>query len=332
MSAKVGCTEQGKQGTVRVFVGLIVTWHCQASLKCLPQCMWNRQAHIVALGCMPSALTTCQCNYKSSDTMPSQCFLLHGPRLTFTSATLHQHSTGFKHYRLSGLECTKRFDKEYEYQQLNLVFIHSCLRLSKFRQLQHLEALYYHLNYCDRSLHQNFKGLVQFRPFLIVLSSAQNCIKLLLTMEAQINTNKANLSNKVLLYFCHPLKHTSYNLWGECLDLWSESFKSSAPLSSLFAVLRNSLILPHQWCSTEKSRPLHCQSLRVPVLFDNVFCGSLDSPPFLLFFPPLHALSLFASSIILLTRFRVFLRCLAGGWRGILRSGMKGGQRSLSLV
>lgn len=142
-------------------------------------------------------------------------------------------------------------------------------------------------------------------------------------MEAQINTNKANLSNKVLLYFCHPLKHTSYNLWGECLDLWSESFKSSAPLSSLFAVLRNSLILPHQWCSTEKSRPLHCQSLRVPVLFDNVFCGSLDSPPFLLFFPPLHALSLFASSIILLTRFRVFLRCLAGdgggywevGWR-----------------
>lgn len=36
MSAKVGCTEQGKQGTVRVFVGLIVTWHCQASLKCLP--------------------------------------------------------------------------------------------------------------------------------------------------------------------------------------------------------------------------------------------------------------------------------------------------------
>lgn len=98
-------------------------------------------------------------------------------------------------------------------------------------------------------------------------------------MEAQINTNKANLSNKVLLYFCHPLKHTSYNLWGECLDLWSESFKSSAPLSSLFAVLRNSLILPHQWCSTEKSRPLHCQSLRVPVLFDNVFCGSLDSPP-----------------------------------------------------
>lgn len=36
MSAKVGCTEQGKQGTVRVFVGLIVTWHCQASLKRLP--------------------------------------------------------------------------------------------------------------------------------------------------------------------------------------------------------------------------------------------------------------------------------------------------------
>lgn len=102
-------------------------------------------------------------------------------------------------------------------------------------------------------------------------------------MAAQINTNKANLSNKVLLYFSHPLKHTSYNLWGECLDLRSESLKSSAPLSSLFAVLRNSLILPHQWRSTEKSRPLYCQPLRVPVLFDSVFCGSLDTP--LLFFP-----------------------------------------------
>lgn len=97
-------------------------------------------------------------------------------------------------------------------------------------------------------------------------------------MAAQINTNKANLSNKVLLYFSHPLKHTSYNLWRECLDWRSDSLKSSALLSSLFAVLRNSLILPHQWRSTEKSRPLYCQPLRVPVLFDSVFCGSLDTP------------------------------------------------------
>ena len=102
-------------------------------------------------------------------------------------------------------------------------------------------------------------------------------------MAARINCNKANLSNKVLLYFSHPLKHTSYNLRGECLDLRSESLKSTAPLSSLFAVFRNSLILPHQWCSTEKSRPLHCQPLRVSVLFDNVFCGSLDTPSH--FFP-----------------------------------------------
>lgn len=107
-------------------------------------------------------------------------------------------------------------------------------------------------------------------------------------MAAQINTNKANLSNKVLLYFIHPLKHTSYNLWGGgCLDLRSESLKSSAPLSSLFAVLWNSLILPHQWRSTEKSRPLHCQPLRVPVLFDSVFCGSLDTPPSFFFQHPL---------------------------------------------
>lgn len=133
-------------------------------------------------------------------------------------------------------------------------------------------------------------------------------------MAVQINTNKANLSNKVLLYFSHPLKHTSYNLWGECLDLRSESLKSSATLSSLFAVLMNSLILPHQWRSTEKSRPLHCQPLRVPVLFDSVFCGSLDTP--LLFLPaPPHAPSLFASSIIPLTRFRVGM----GGW--ILKGG-----------
>lgn len=130
-------------------------------------------------------------------------------------------------------------------------------------------------------------------------------------MAAQTNTNKANLSNKVLLYFSHPLKHTSYNLWGKCLDLRSESLKSSSPLSSLFAVLRNSLILPQQWRSTEKSRPLHCQPLRVPVLFDSVFCGSLDTPSF--FFPtPPHAPSLFASSIILLTRFRVGM--LGGYW------------------
>lgn len=101
-------------------------------------------------------------------------------------------------------------------------------------------------------------------------------------MAVQINTNKANLSNKVLLYFFLPLKHTSHNLRGECLDLRSESFKSTAPLSSLFAVLRNSLILPHQWRTIEKSRLLYCQPLRVPVLFDNIFCGSFDTPP-----PPL---------------------------------------------
>lgn len=82
------------------------------------------------------------------------------------------------------------------------------------------------------------------------------------------------------------------------MDLRSESLKSTAPLSSSFAVLRNSLILPHQWHSTEKSRPLLCQPLRVPVLFDSVFCGSLDTPHF--FFPqhPLYAHSLFATSII----------------------------------
>lgn len=98
-------------------------------------------------------------------------------------------------------------------------------------------------------------------------------------MAVQINTNKANLSNKVLLYFFLPLKHTSHNLRGECLDLRSESFKSTAPLSSLFAVSRNSLILPHQWRTIEKSRLLYCQPLRVPVLFDNIFCGSFDPPP-----------------------------------------------------
>lgn len=116
-------------------------------------------------------------------------------------------------------------------------------------------------------------------------------------MAVQINTNKANLSNKVLLYFSHPLKHTSYNLLGGgagCLDLRSESLKSSATLSSLFAVLMNSLILPHQWRSTEKSRPLHCQPLRVPVLFDSVFCGSLDTPLLFCQHPlmPLHCLPL----------------------------------------
>lgn len=83
-----------------------------------------------------------------------------------------------------------------------------------------------------------------------------------------------------------------------CLDLRSGSLKGAAPLSSSFAVLRNSLILPHQWHSTEKSRPLHCQPLRVPVLFDSVFCGSLDTPPLLFFQHPLYAHSLFASSII----------------------------------
>lgn len=144
-------------------------------------------------------------------------------------------------------------------------------------------------------------------------------------MLAQIHTNKANLSNKVLLYFSHPLKHTRYNLWGECLDLRSESLKSSDPLSSLFAVLRNSLILLHQWRNTEKSRPLHCRPLRVPVLFDSVFSGSLDTPSS--FFPtPPHIPSLFASSIIPLTRFRVFWGVWKG-WRGgaIFRSGLKGG-------
>lgn len=144
-------------------------------------------------------------------------------------------------------------------------------------------------------------------------------------MAAQIHINEANLSNKVLLYFSHLLRYTRYNLWGECLDLKSESLKSSYPLSSLFAVLRNSLILLHQWCSTEKSRPFHCQSLRGPVLFDSVFCGSLDTPSS--FFPaPPHTLSLFASFIIPLTRFRVFWGVWKGWWGGEkLRSSLKGG-------
>lgn len=134
-------------------------------------------------------------------------------------------------------------------------------------------------------------------------------------MAAQINTNKANLSNKVLLYFSYPLKHTSYNLWGECLDLKSESLKSSVPLSSLFAVLRNSLILPHQWRSTEKSRPLHCQPLRVPVLFDSVFCGSLDTPPLLFCSTPACPLivCLFYYSP---NQIQGVLGCLEGGWKG----------------
>lgn len=65
----------------------------------------------------------------------------------------------------------------------------------------------------------------------------------------------------------------------------------------LFAVLRNSLISPEQWRSTEKSRPLHCEPLGVAALFDSVFRGSLDAP--LIFTPkPLHALVLFGSAII----------------------------------
>ena len=100
-------------------------------------------------------------------------------------------------------------------------------------------------------------------------------------------------------------------IWGLNLS------KAVLPFLPFFAVLRNSLILPHQWRSTEKSRPLHCQPLRVPVLFDSVFCGSLDTPSF--FFPtPPHTPLLFGSSIIPLTRFWVGMMgggILRGGWR-----------------
>lgn len=76
----------------------------------------------------------------------------------------------------------------------------------------------------------------------------------------------------------------------------------SAPFSFLFAVLRNSLISPKQWCSTEKSRALHCEPLGVSALFDSVFRGSLDAP--LIFTPkPLRAPVLFGSAIISQTRF-----------------------------
>lgn len=84
--------------------------------------------------------------------------------------------------------------------------------------------------------------------------------------------------------------------WWGCLDL------RSAPFSFPFAVLRNSLISPQQWRSSEKSRPLHCEPFRVPALFDSVFRGSLDAP--LIFtLKPLHALVLFGSAIISQTRF-----------------------------
>lgn len=82
---------------------------------------------------------------------------------------------------------------------------------------------------------------------------------------------------------------------GGCLDL------RSAPFSFLFAVLRNSLISPQQWRSSEKSRPLHCEPLRVSALFDSVFRGSLDAP--LIFAPKPLALVLFGSAIISQTRF-----------------------------
>lgn len=105
-------------------------------------------------------------------------------------------------------------------------------------------------------------------------------------MAVQISTNKANLFNKMLLSFSYPLKHTRYNLCGGTVWIWGRNLsKAALPFSSVLAVLWNSLISPHQWCSTEKSRLPHCQALRVPVLFDSVFCGSLDSPSFFLQHP-----------------------------------------------
>lgn len=41
------------------------------------------------------------------------------------------------------------------------VFLYSISRLSKFGQLQQLAPLCHLLNYCDRSLHQNFQGLTR---------------------------------------------------------------------------------------------------------------------------------------------------------------------------
>lgn len=147
-------------------------------------------------------------------------------------------------------------------------------------------------------------------------------------MAAHINTNKANLSNKVLLYFSHPLKHTHYNLWGECLDLRSESLKSSAPLSFPFFLLYWGIPLSRPTSGVVQKRagrsivnPLEFQSCLI------VFsAGHLTTPPPSSFPTPPHARSLFSSSIIPLTRFRVFWGSF---WRGVLwgvlRSRMKGG-------
>lgn len=135
-------------------------------------------------------------------------------------------------------------------------------------------------------------------------------------MAAQINTNKANLSNKVLLYFSYPLKHTSYNLWGECLDLRPESLKSSAALSSLFAVLRNPLSCPTSGVAQKRAGHSIVSPLEFQACLIVFSVGHLTPPSF--FFQHLpHAPSLLASSIIPVTRFRV-------GW-GDIERWMKGG-------
>lgn len=134
-------------------------------------------------------------------------------------------------------------------------------------------------------------------------------------MAMQINTNKANLSNKVLLYFSYPLKHTHYNLLGGIVWICG-----LLPFLPFFGVLRNSLILPHQWHSPEKSRLLHCQPHRVPVLFDSVFCGSLDTPqpPHPRFFQ--HPFMLYCLALLL------FSKPDSGwGWGLHIERRMKGG-------
>lgn len=133
-------------------------------------------------------------------------------------------------------------------------------------------------------------------------------------MAMQINTNKANLSNKVLLYFSYPLKHTHYNLLGGIVWICG-----LLPFLPFFGVLRNSLILPHQWHSPEKSRLLHCQPHRVPVLFDSVFCGSLDTPQ-----PPNPPTPVFSNtpSCCIVWLFYYFPNQIQGGDGGcILRGG-----------
>lgn len=94
-------------------------------------------------------------------------------------------------------------------------------------------------------------------------------------MEMEIDSNKGNLFNKVLLYFSTPSKPTCIIHGGS--DGGSEYPKrQSFPFFLLF-LFRNSLISPQQWCCREKSKLFYCVPFRVPVLFDSVFYGSLDT-------------------------------------------------------